>query len=182
MSVVTIESKKFPDGFPEGTTLLVEWVSGQKPPSRLSGVPTVYTERRRVWKGKVTGPYTRNFDDGKYTWKAYKHDPAGISGFKDWGTFLVGMNEEQWKKISHMQPKNQRAILTTDGVAYHCNFPGCEKLSTGKIAGLLHETYEHYGVDLLASPNPEADKQKVDEKIGQTVQKESGSRVKLRPQ
>lgn len=176
MSVVTIGSKKFPDGFPEGTTLRIEWVSGQKQMRYEKGMPTVYKERRLAWKGVVAGAFTKNFDPGKYVWKAHKHDPAGMDGFKDWGDFLVDMTQEQFLRISHMQPKNQKIVLTTDGVSFNCNFPGCAKISTGKVPALLHETSVHYGVDLLKSENPKVDKEEVDSKIDQLVQKRGPGR------
>ena len=178
--VITIDSKKFPDGFPEGTTIRIEWVSKQVPnKGDVEGMPDVYKDRRLVWKGKVTGPFTRDFDPGKYVWKAHKHDPAGIDGFKDWGSFLVGMTQDQFLRISYMEPKNQKAVLATDGVMFHCQFPGCSKLSTGKVSALLHESSEHYGVDLLKSKTKkEADdmKESVDEQIAQAAPKRGPGR------
>jgi len=170
----TIESKKFPErGFPHGTDLRIEWVWKQKK-VRKTGT-TAYGERRPVWIGKVSGVVSRDFDEGKYVWKAHRYDPAGIDGFSEYGEFLVGMTDHQWLRISHMQPKSAKAVLTQDGVVFHCRFPGCERSTTSKISALLHEANDHFGTDLLGEASPKEAKKEVDEKINQIVQ------VKRRP-
>jgi len=168
VSTHTITSEKFGEqGFPYGTRVRVEsvWKEGKR-----KGAKT-YKERRLVWKGDVTGIFTRNFDPGKYVWKAHKHDPAGISGFHESGEFLVGMTQEQWQRISHMEPRNQKATLTTDGIVWSCRFTGCNRMNTSKISAVLHEAEDHYGDDLLKAKNPEAVKRQVDEAISQAVPK-----------
>ena len=51
--------------------------------------------------------------------------------------------------------------MTSDGVVFTCSFPGCGKKTTSKISALLHETWEHYGINLLDEPDrkKEADAQ-----------------------
>lgn len=44
-----------------------------------------------------------------------------------------------------------RGIMTSDGLRYHCQLPGCSQESTSRTAAILHEA-EHSGIDLLREP------------------------------
>jgi hypothetical protein len=167
MPLLNITSKKFPDGFPDDTELRIEWVADER---KRKG-QTLYKERRVFWTGVISGNFSKNADPGKYAWKAHKADESGMEDFSEGGVILLGLTQEQWLRITHMQPKMQRPRLTTDGVVFSCDFPGCTKKSTGKLAALLHETRIHYGVDLLKSDDPKADKAIVDEAIMSDRQK-----------
>lgn len=159
MPAITIESKKFPDGFPDETRLYVEWVAGEKTLRHNAFGPKgrkVYKHRNPVWEGIVSGQFTRNFDPGKYVWKAHKEDPAATDNFSELGSFLVDVDEKQWKQITNMEPKMQKPMMTSDGVVFTCQFPGCGKKTTSKVSAVLHESWEHYGVDLLENPEKKA--------------------------
>jgi hypothetical protein len=168
MSAVTIESKKFPEGFPDDTNLRIEWVWGQTSHERYGRKFDSYKVRSLVWTGTVSGQFTRNFDDGKYIYKAHKTDVTGREQFRESGEFLVGMTQDQWMIISHMEPEMQKPILATDGVIFTCQFPACKKRTTSKISAMLHESKIHYGSDLLATDEPEEVKQQVDKQIKDT--------------
>jgi hypothetical protein len=174
MPAVTITSKldRFPDGFPDDTDIRIEWVSRQKRVrNRKTGkVMNKYRERRLAWTGVVTQSITRNFDPGKYVWKAHKSEQDGLENFSEYGEFLVGMTEEQWKKVNSLKPRMQKGVLTTDGCVFQCLWPGCKKKSSSRISALLHESSIHYGVDLLASENPAQDKAAIDVEIKKTQQ------------
>ena len=132
---------------------------------------TFYRERRLLWKSKVEGTVTRNYDPGKYVWKAHKETPGEFDNFSELGEFLVDMTQRQWVKVSHMDPKMQHARMTTDGVVFSCSFPGCNKRSTSKISALVHETDVHYGVNILEEPER---KTEVDEQIEKVQQDKRG--------
>ena len=169
VSTHTIVSEKCGSkGFPYNTTVRVESVSGEMKPTARRNVSS-FKERRIVWKGLVTGQFTRNFDPGKYVWKAHKHDPSGMDGFRDSGHFLVGMTEQQWQKVSHMSPRNQKPQLTTDGLVWKCMFSGCDRMTTSKISAVLHEAEDHFGEDLLRSKDIQATKMILDEKIKEAI-------------
>jgi len=180
MSTATIESKKFPQGFPDRTRLRIEWVADEfKRRDRAWKSPrTFYRQRRLFWKGEVAGSFTKNFDPGKYEWKAHKEVPGARDNFSEKGVMLVDMTQEQWKKISHMEPRMQHAMMVTDGIVFHCKFPGCDKRTTSKVSALLHESDEHYGVDLLTEPDR---KEEVDAQMDQVVQKRGPGRPRKEP-
>jgi hypothetical protein len=181
MPLLNISSKKFPDGFPDDTNLRVEWCAQEWKHKRNKGA-TMHKERRLFWTGLITGEFSKNADPGKYAWKAHGQDPDTLENFSEGGFALVGMSQEQWKKISYMTPKNQRPVLTSDGLVYRCQFPGCTKKNTGKIPALLHESKIHYGVDLLKSDDPKADKAIVDDAIRSDRQKIESQRNRQQQQ
>jgi len=160
---ITIESKTLENGFPDDTDLRVEWLWKQVGTKKVKA----YKQRNVVWEGKISESFTRNFDPGKYSYKAHKYDPTGMEGFRESGEFLVGMTQDEWMRISHMEPKNQRAVMTSEGLVFHCAFPGCTKRTMNKIAALLHEAKIHYGQDLVGAEDPEKAKDAVDKDFEQ---------------
>lgn len=158
----TIESEIHPDGyFPDDTDIRIEWVADEysvktkeTPPRKLKA----FREKKLAWTGLISGKFTRQWDPGMYIWSAHKHTDMQHENFKETGAFLIGMDEDEWKRVTKMKPKSQHARMTTEGVTYSCMFVGCEKRTTSRIAAVLHEA-DHQGIDLLK--NPEL-KEKVD--------------------
>jgi len=184
MPSVTITSQKLPNGFPSQTSFRLEWVSGQVQ-RKVSATKKAnkFKERRLVWTSDdVDFEVTRMLDPGKYVWKAHKYTEEGFDNFSELGELLVGMTEEQWKKISHLKPRAQKPTMTTDGVIFTCGIPGCQKRNRNKIAALLHESKDHYGVDLLNEANPTMAAKLVDEQIQEEVVKRGPGRPRLHPE
>lgn len=173
MPTFTIESSKFPEGFPDGTRLRIEAISGERMIHKKSAHRQILPLARDVvWQGEVAGSMTKSWDPGKYTWSAIgTHD---WERFKEVGTFFVGMTQKQFTRISRMEPKTQSPRMTSDGIRWNCNQPGCKKINTSKIAALLHEASVHYGTDLLEASDPKAEKKALDEKIEQQVKRGPG--------
>lgn len=156
MPAVTIRSSQHPDGyFPDDSQLRVEWVHDQRDTIRRGQRITTYRERKPVWCGSVSGQVTRNLDVGKYVYKIHKWDKTGRESFREGGTILVGMTQDEWKRFSHEDPVHQFARTTSDGIIFECKWPGCGKKTTGKMSSLVHERDKHYpGTEkMLSDPN-----------------------------
>lgn len=170
VTIVPEDTERFPNGFPDRTQLRIEWLARPVVSKRGS---TVYKDRELVWQGDVEGDFVRTLGEGKYAWSAYRHEQDGWDNFKISGEILVGFEDDkQWQLVARMPVKMQKARLTTDGVAFFCEFPGCNKRTTSKTAALLHESKDHYGIDLVKQPTRKAEVDAAAQKTMEQMQPE----------
>lgn len=107
--------------------------------------------RNKVFKAVGRGPVSVDLDPGKYTLVVYHFSPDKVTNFKYRETFLHGITEDQWAKLSNMRPKIARVVHTTLGIVYRCGFVGCKDEHTSRASAVIHEC-EHQGVDLFQEP------------------------------
>jgi hypothetical protein len=114
---------------------------------RIEALPN----RSLVWEGRARGGVTLDLDPGKYVWAASYYDRQKFNNFKLSGEFFHDITADQWRHIEYIRPRIAKAMMTTGGMIYRCQFVGCDEEHTNRIAAAIHEG-EHQGIDLLASP------------------------------
>lgn len=108
-----------------------------------------------VAQGQATESIGVNLDPGLYRIKVNGND----SGERImWGrTFTVGVtNDADLKKLRNMKTKWAKAINTTRGARWNCQFPGgCSYSATSVMGAVMHEYKEHLGMDPLKAGRQE---------------------------
>jgi len=111
--------------------------------------------RRLIYTGKVSDSLSIDLDPGKYVYSITKLLPEGEPDNCCYvGSFMHEIDAKTWKLLQFMQPSMVRAIHTTDGVRWNCQFPGCRRESTSAVGALIHEV-SHFGLtkeEFLADP------------------------------
>jgi hypothetical protein len=172
MSAITI---KIPDEFQDvdhnGKKVTFKTKAGIKKVSarwRIEALPN----RSLVWRGRARGGVTIDLDPGKYIWVANYYDKTKINNFKMSGEFLHDVTPEQWQHLEYIEPRIAKAVFTTHGMVYRCQFVGCDEEHSNRIAAAIHEG-EHQGIDLLATPEA---KPEVDSGVEKYMEEKSGKR------
>jgi len=129
-----------------------------------------------IKKMQAKGSITVAADPGMYTWTAVHHDSdAPHLNFKFYGTILHDMTKEQWTSLQYIRPKVSRAIHTTRGTVWHCQFLGCNDSTTNRIAAAVHEA-EHQGINLLSEPERQAEAGEAVAVVAEEMQATKGKR------
>ena len=140
MPVITIDGSEatppWPKGIPRGSRIRVEAL-----PNRT----LVFSHN------KVSKSVSINLDPGKYIYTILKPLPGAKTVVKTSGSILVGISEENFRKLQYIKPKLMKAAMTSDGVVWRCKMPGCQEEVTSEVSAIQHEG-EHFGMDLIKDP------------------------------
>ena len=111
-------------------------------------------ENLTIQKGEASRSIAIDLDPGKYLVVVRKS--TGKKSFMKWiKTIYHGMTEAQFEKVQAYQTRFTKGVMTSDGVSYRCQMPGCGFEATSRVGAVLHEG-EHSGVNLLADTTPDA--------------------------
>jgi len=173
MSVISFEGQEEKGGIPDEAHVRIEACSGKITPAVIDkdGCACSLNARNKdvVFNGYVTGGLVNiNLDPGLYAYKVRHMPEDGVGQVSYAGDFYHGCTPEEFKKICHMKPLHSSAMMTTDGVRFTCNWLGCSKKHTSRIAALLHESEVHYGRSLLGSDQAQDVKNQIDREFKKT--------------
>jgi len=190
MSVISFEGNEEKGGIPDEAHVRIEACSGKITPAgkNKNGAERSLKARNKdvVFNGYVTGGLVNiNLDPGLYVYKVRHMPEDGVGVVSYAGDFYHGCTPAEFKKISHMKPLHSRAMMTSDGMRFSCNWMGCTKKQTSRIAALLHESEVHYGRSLLGTDQAADIKRQIDAEFKETqttIKKSGKARVSVRPQ
>ncbi len=186
MSVISFEGQEDKGGIPDEAHVRIEACSGKIIPAvkEENGATRSLKARNKdvVFNGYVTGGMVNiNLDPGLYAYKVRHMPEDGIGQVSYAGDFYHDCTAEEFMKIIHMKPLHFRAMITSDGMRFTCNWLGCKKKVTSRIAALLHESEVHYGRSLLGTDQAQDIKRQIDKEYKETQQAAQGKRGPGRP-
>ena len=186
MSGISFEGQAEKGGIPEEAHVRIEACSGKIIPAATDKNGGTRSLKARykdvVFNGYVTGGLVNiNLDPGLYVYKV-RHMPEDSIGQVSYGgDFYHGCTPEEFKKIAHMKPLHSKAMMTSDGMRFTCNWLGCSKKQTSRIAALLHESEVHYGRSLLGTDQAADIKRQIDAEFKTAQQEVTPKRGPGRP-
>lgn len=135
----------------------------------------VMPDNYEVRSGTATGKIVlSDLDAGWYRIKVVKRtkvtpDTKRCYVDANWGyEFLVGVTEEEFRRLQGVTLKWVRQVMTTDSMAptFKCTVENCEEFSQTRIAAVLHQWKDHFNIDPLKASAEELDSKILPTQLG----------------
>ena len=147
-----------------------EWIP-RRSEYKVFVMPDEYECRRGIATGQIN---LSDLDPGWYRIKVKKipkpnMQTRGAKSDVNWGyEFLVGVTEEEFRRLQGVKLRYARAIMTTESTPeYRCTIENCDEVSMTYIAAILHQWREHFNIDPLKASPEEMDSKILPTRLGQ---------------